>query len=542
MAGPVLADHVAEQAAQLGQPLRARRVAVEQPGRGPLPVGDLVGLRPADADRDAGRHRLGPGVGVHVPGQVPGGDDPAVDLLGQRGQQLVLEHLALPVLQQDALVGGALGDPGGELGDRLAALVVDHVHGDDGAGLPVDPVVLLAGGQRVGEVLERDRHPVRGVLQRALGDLPAAAGRGGERVEDPGHARGQHPADGRRPGPGEPGRSASERGQVLAGPVRVGPAGWVRPGRGGRDAGQRAQVGPGELAELRGLLVQLPDRVGERLPLVAQFRLGGGGLVVLGAGPRVVFAVRLVGRGDELLGLPDLLQDVLDVRLQGLLQRAELLFQGLLQPLPLGERRLGLGVARACAVRSSRSARPGHLRPGPAWPARRAARPRRSRTRRRPGRSRPPALPRSASGVRRRPAGAAGSWRRPRRSRRQGRSGPSRSPPGRGRAARRGCRRPRLPVAIGRVSGSSRRARRKSSSSALARSSRRPAAPRSAAGGADQLVVFGEPGAAAGGPVGRADVLRGRLRPGADVDAVAELGLGADRRDRYARGVGGCRR
>ena len=37
----------------------------------------------------------------------------------------------------------------------------------------------------------------------------------------------------------------------------------------------------------------------------------------------------------------------------------------------------------------------------------------------------------------------------------------------------------------------------------------------------DQLAVFREPGAAAAGPVGGADVLRGRLRPGAGVDAVA---------------------
>jgi hypothetical protein len=58
------------------------------------------------------------------------------------------------------------------------------VDGDDRAGLPVDPVVLLAGGERVGEVLEGDRHAVGGVLQRPLGDLATAPGRDGERVED----------------------------------------------------------------------------------------------------------------------------------------------------------------------------------------------------------------------------------------------------------------------------------------------------------------------------------------------------------------------
>ena len=270
MARPVLPDHLAEQAAQLGEPLRAWRVAFEQPGRGPLPVGDLVGLGPADADRDAGRHRLGPGVGVHVSGQVPGGEHPAVDLLGERGEQLVLEYLAFPVLQEDALVDGAFGDPGGELGDRLAALVVDHVHGDDGTGLPVDPVVLVAGGQRLGEILQRHRHPVRGVLQRALGGLSPAAGRADERVEDLGDARRAAPLGRPRPGPAAGSACAGQRGgQVLAGTGRVGPAGRFWPRRDGRDREQRAQVGPGVLAELRGLLEELPDRFGERLPLAA---------------------------------------------------------------------------------------------------------------------------------------------------------------------------------------------------------------------------------------------------------------------------------
>ena len=53
----------------------------------------------------------------------------------------------------------------------------------------------------------------------------------------------------------------------------------------------------------------------------------------------------------------------------------------------------------------------------------------------------------------------------------------------------------------------------------------------------DQLAVFREPGAAAAGPVGGADVLGGRLRPGAGVDAVRELGLRADRRADSAGGT-----
>ena len=47
-------------------------------------------------------------------------------------------------------------------------------------------------------------------------------------------------------------------------------------------------------------------------------------------------------------------------------------------------------------------------------------------------------------------------------------------------------------------------------------------------GGRDALVLLGQPGAAAVGPVGRADVLGDLLGPRADVDAVAELGLRGD--------------
>ena len=44
-----------------------------------------------------------------------------MDLAGQRREQLVLEDLALPVLEEDPLVFSALVDSGGEGGDRLAA-------------------------------------------------------------------------------------------------------------------------------------------------------------------------------------------------------------------------------------------------------------------------------------------------------------------------------------------------------------------------------------------------------------------------------------
>ena len=131
---------------------------------------------------------------------------------------------------------------------------------------------------------------------------------------------------------GRPPRTAS------AGPADGSPA------RGGRDSGERTQVGPSVLAEQPGLLVKLADRVGERLPLTAQVRLRAGGSVMLAADPRVELVVGQFGGRDELFGLTNPRQDILDVRLQGLFQRPELLFQGLLQPLPLGECLLGPGA------------------------------------------------------------------------------------------------------------------------------------------------------------------------------------------------------
>lgn len=111
-------------AAQLGGAVLPRGGALGQPGGGALPVGDLVGLYPSDADGEPGGHRLGPGVGVHVADEVPSRDDPAVDLIGQAGQQLVLENLAFPLLQQDALVLPPVRDPVCEGGDRFAAVIV----------------------------------------------------------------------------------------------------------------------------------------------------------------------------------------------------------------------------------------------------------------------------------------------------------------------------------------------------------------------------------------------------------------------------------
>ena len=85
------------------------------------------------------------------------------------------------------------------------------------------------------------------------------------------------------------------------------------------DIEQRPQVRPGVIAELRGLLVQLRHRLGQRLALIAQVPAGGGGRVVLGAGPRVQLAVDLSSGRDQPFGLADLLKDLLNVRSEGLL-------------------------------------------------------------------------------------------------------------------------------------------------------------------------------------------------------------------------------
>ena len=229
-------------------------------------------------------------------------------------------------------------------------------------------------------------------------------------------------------------------------------------------------------------------------------------------------------RGPELaFGLPDLLEDLLDVRLQCLLQGAELLLERGLEPLGLVEGGLGLACSRRWR-RRLRCARPGPLPPGPGWGARCAGRSRRSRTRRRPWRSRRPlesvGMRRSAAGWRSWrvlasasaiacppvPGGSTSSLRHGE----QRRLRPAASPP---------SRRPGVgQLAAGAAEvveqrGRSRPGRRRRSSSAAV---------------GDELVLFGQAGAAAAGPVGRADVLGGRLRPGADVDAVAELGLGGD--------------
>ena len=462
-----------------------------------------------------------------------------MDLAGQRGEELVLEHLALPVLEEDALVGRAFGDPRGEPRDRFAAFVVDHVDGDDRAGLPVDPVVLLAGGERVGEVLERDRHAIGGVLHRPLGDLTAAPGRDGERVQDlDGGRRERAPDDFGRVVPiglarlaglaGLTRLAAGESGgEVLTRTCRVRPGGSFGPAERGADAQQRAQVGTGELAEGGGLIEELADGVGERLAFVEHVPVGRGDLVMLGPGAPVVLRVRLL-RGLEItLGLADLLKDMLNVGLQRLLEGAELLVEGSLEPLGLVKSRLRLEMLLALAFDGL----------GPLGQVFFRAR------------ERGALLVQIGRGVLELGGGAGNRID-------VGRVG-GHAPLGGGLAKLTGpgvglgdravqgdacyldvfprlgeqCRLP-----AGRLGGPGNR----SGVGQLAAGAAevfvqlggsfgpRGVQPLLRGGGRDALVLLGQPGAAAVGPVGRADVLGDLLGPGADVNAVAELGLRGD--------------
>ena len=101
--------------------------------------------------------------------------------------------------------------------------------------------------------------------------------------------------------------------------------------------------------------MQVPDRVGEGLPLVANVTVGGGDVVVLAACPPVVLAVLALRAPQLALGPADLLKDLLDILLQGLFQGAELFFERFLEAYGLGRGRLGFLVLPALAFQGSRA-------------------------------------------------------------------------------------------------------------------------------------------------------------------------------------------
>ena len=106
IARAMVMDHRPEQRAQLGQPVgtEAVGVAVEHAGHRGLLLGPFFRTDPADPDRHARGHRLGTGVGIHRGDQILRRQHPGVDLLGERGQQRILQHRPLAFFQQDALV------------------------------------------------------------------------------------------------------------------------------------------------------------------------------------------------------------------------------------------------------------------------------------------------------------------------------------------------------------------------------------------------------------------------------------------------------
>src|SRR5260370_33801180 len=81
MRAAIFPDHLAQQAAELGEAFPPGGGSLKEPGRGPLPVGDPVGLRPPDADGDSRGRRLGAGVRVQLSRQVSYRDDTAPAML-----------------------------------------------------------------------------------------------------------------------------------------------------------------------------------------------------------------------------------------------------------------------------------------------------------------------------------------------------------------------------------------------------------------------------------------------------------------------------
>ena len=106
------------------------------------------------ADGVAGRHPPLAHLGAHLGDEFAGVDRPFVDLLGQTGEQCVLENATLGFGEQQLLIGAGGRDAGGELADRRVALVVLHLHdGHAVRRVPLQPVVLARGRELGVEVL-----------------------------------------------------------------------------------------------------------------------------------------------------------------------------------------------------------------------------------------------------------------------------------------------------------------------------------------------------------------------------------------------------
>ncbi len=150
----------------------------------------MVGAGPADADPGAGGHRPRAGVGVHAADQVAGGADAFVDLLGDGGEELVLQDAALLAAEQGVLLLDAFGDQAREGREGVAPGLVVDVDDDEaaGVGLVVHLVAVGGGGEGVGEHPQRLGHAGARGLEGGLGDGCGADGRG-EGVQGVGRAR-----------------------------------------------------------------------------------------------------------------------------------------------------------------------------------------------------------------------------------------------------------------------------------------------------------------------------------------------------------------
>ena len=89
-----------------------------------------------------------------------------MDLLGEPGQQRVLEDALLGVGQQQLLVAAGDRDALRERADRERALLIGDADDDDAVGaVPLGMVVLAGRGQLGLQILQRPGQPGGGYLQ-----------------------------------------------------------------------------------------------------------------------------------------------------------------------------------------------------------------------------------------------------------------------------------------------------------------------------------------------------------------------------------------
>jgi hypothetical protein len=286
------------------------------------------------------------GVRVHLVDEVPGGEHPGVDLLGERREQRVLQHCPLALLQQDALALHILRDLAGERGGGCPALIGHDLHDERRIPGQVRLVPVFSRLQGVLELPVRAPHPVHGAFEDPLGDRPAAAGRGGVSVQDRGGPRGQHRPD-RLQRLGRAFRGGQAIRELRRGALGDRPLRAAGPGRGLGDIEQRAQVGVRVGRERRRLRGQLRHRTGQCVAAVLKVALGSDELVMLLACLFVGGTQLRAGLAQLLLRVEYLVPDLLVLGAAGPLVNAQLLRARRAGRLVLGKQLGGLVILAA---------------------------------------------------------------------------------------------------------------------------------------------------------------------------------------------------